>query len=147
MNNKAKNLRMYKTRFANPHGLDHINNYSCCEDVYIMCKEAMNSSIFRKIVKAPTHKGTFKFFKEGKVVCRPMFWTNTNKLLENNDVVGIKTGITSKAGGCLATAWTLDNREEAFIIVLGCKSTEARFKDTVKVMSWAKEEEDLSATT
>lgn len=30
MNNKAKNLRMMKTRFANPHGLDHINNYSTC---------------------------------------------------------------------------------------------------------------------
>jgi len=30
MNNKAKNLRMSRTRFANPHGLDHINNYSCC---------------------------------------------------------------------------------------------------------------------
>ena len=41
MNAKAKGLRMYKTRFANPHGLDHINNYSCCEDVYLMCKEAM----------------------------------------------------------------------------------------------------------
>jgi len=38
MNNKAKNLRMLKTRFANPHGLDHINNYSTCEDVYLMCK-------------------------------------------------------------------------------------------------------------
>ena len=49
MNNKAKGLRMYKTRFANPHGLDHINNYSCCEDVYIMCRDAMNSNIFRKM--------------------------------------------------------------------------------------------------
>ena len=81
MNNKTKNLRMYKTRFANPHGLDHINNYSCCEDVYLMCKEAMKSPIFRKIVKATSHKGTFKFFKDGKVICRPIIWANTNKLL------------------------------------------------------------------
>ncbi len=108
MNNKGKDLRMYKTRFANPHGLDHINNYSCCEDVYLMCKEAMNHAVFRKVVRAGTHKGTFKFFKDGKVVCKPIFWSNTNKLLEKSDVVGIKTGITNKAGGCLATAFMVD---------------------------------------
>jgi len=71
----------------------------------------MTNGVFRKIVKAPTHKEIFKFFKDGKVVCRPMFWSNTNKLLERSEVVGIKTGITSKAGGCLATTWTLDNKE------------------------------------
>jgi len=38
MNEKAKILKMNKTRFANPHGLDHINNYSCCEDILLMCK-------------------------------------------------------------------------------------------------------------
>ena len=81
MNNKAKNLKMFKTRFANPHGLDHINNYSSCEDVYLMCKEAMSNSIIRKIVKSPTHKGIFKMFKDGKVRCNPIFWNNTNKLL------------------------------------------------------------------
>jgi len=41
----------------------------------------MKNLIFRKIVKATSHKGTFKFFKDGKVVCRPIIWSNTNKLL------------------------------------------------------------------
>lgn len=81
MNSKCRALRMLKTRFANPHGLDHINNYSTCEDVYLMCKEAVKNEIFQKIVKTVTHKGYFKFFKEGKVVVKPIFWTNTNKLL------------------------------------------------------------------
>ena len=83
----------------------------------------MTNPTIRKIVKAQTHKGTFKFFKEGKVVCRPAIWNNTNKLLDKPDVIGIKTGITSKAGGCLATSFMLDNRNEAFIVVLGCSST------------------------
>lgn len=72
---------MNRTRFANPHGLDHMNNYSCCEDVYLMCKEAMSNEIFRNIVKTVSHKGVFKYFNDGKVVTRPIFWTNTNKLL------------------------------------------------------------------
>lgn len=54
---------MFKTKFANPHGLDHVNNYSCCEDVYLMCVEAMKIELFRKIVKTVTHKAIFKFFK------------------------------------------------------------------------------------
>ncbi len=38
MNEKAKALKMNRTRFANPHGLDHMHNYSCCEDIVLMCK-------------------------------------------------------------------------------------------------------------
>ena len=33
------------------------------------------------VVKAISHKGTFKFFQDRKVVCRPIIWSNTNKLL------------------------------------------------------------------
>ena len=136
MNNKAKNLRMMKTRFANPHGLDHINNYSTCQDVYLMCKQAMKFDLFRKISKTVTYKGSFKFLREGKVIIKPIFWTNTNKLLEKSNIIGVKTGITGKAGGCLATAFKID-KEEGYIIVLGSNSTDNRFKDTMRIMSWA----------
>jgi D-alanyl-D-alanine carboxypeptidase len=138
MNGKAKSLAMLRTRFANPHGLDHVNNYSCCEDVYAMCSEAMRNEVFRKITRTVTHKGFFKFFKEGKVVSKAIFWTNTNKLLEKREVIGIKTGITGRAGGCLATAFTIDEKE-GFIVVLGSNSTEGRFRDTLKIMSWIQE--------
>ena len=30
MNEKARSLKMTKTKFGNPHGLDHANNYSTC---------------------------------------------------------------------------------------------------------------------
>ena len=41
MNDKSTKLKMHKTRFSNPHGLDMINNYSCCEDVLIMSQEGL----------------------------------------------------------------------------------------------------------
>lgn len=131
---------MSKTRFANPHGLDHINNYSTCEDVYAMCTEAMKREIFRKIAKTASHKGFFKFFRDGKVVAKPILWTNTNKLLEKDHVIGIKTGNTARAGGCLATAFMVDSQSEGFIVVLGSNSIEGRFKDTLKILNWLKEE-------
>ena len=43
MNEKSTKLKMFKTRFGNPHGLDHLNNYSCCDDVLLMSKEAMKN--------------------------------------------------------------------------------------------------------
>lgn len=132
---------MFKTRFANPHGLDMLNNYSCCDDVLIMAREAMKDTNFRKIVKTQTYKGTFKFFREGKVVCKPAYWTNTNKLLTKPNIIGLKTGVTSKAGGCLSTTFMTKKNEEAMVIVLGCASTEDRFRDTMKIINWAEEEE------
>lgn len=63
MNNKCKQLKMFRTRFGNPHGLDNVNNYSCCDDVLTMCLQAVKNSYFRKIVATSTYKGTYKFFK------------------------------------------------------------------------------------
>lgn len=100
----------------------------------------MKNAEFRKIVLAKTYKGTFKFFKEGKVVCRPVYWTNTNKLLQNSNVVGVKTGQTVKAGGCLSTFFISNSGNEGVIIVLGCASSEDRFRDTLKILQWAEEE-------
>lgn len=96
----------------------------------------MKFDLFRKISKTVTYKGSFKFLREGKVIIKPIFWTNTNKLLEKSNIIGVKTGITGKAGGCLATAFKID-KEEGYIIVLGSNSTDNRFKDTMRIMRWA----------
>lgn len=62
------------------------------------------------IVKTNKHRGTFKTFKDKKINCKYIVWTNTNKLLDRNrNVFGIKTGITPKAGGCLATFFKYDS--------------------------------------
>lgn len=59
-------------------------------------------------------------------------------------MIGIKTGVTNRAGGCLATAFVVDEKTEGFIIVLGSTSTEHRFRDTLKIMAWIKDEAALS---
>ena len=65
----------------------------------------------------------YKIFKDGKVISKPIYWKNTNKLLDKKSICGMKTGITNKAGGCLATVMQIDVQTEAFIIVLGSNST------------------------
>lgn len=83
----------------------------------------MNIEIVGKIVGTFKYKGTMKMFKDKKMSCKPILWTNTNKLLQtNSNIVGIKTGITPKAGGCLATQFKIDDQNYGFIVVLGCNS-------------------------
>ena len=85
-----------------------------------------------------SYKGTFKYFKDRKVICKPVQWTNTNKLLSQENVTGLKTGITNKAGGCLATTFLTKDDQEEIVIVLGCSSVEDRFSDTLKIMERAR---------
>lgn len=102
-----------------------------------MIVEALKDEVFRKVVRTITYKAVLKYFRDGKVFCRPIFWTNTNRLLEKSEIYGIKTGITNKAGGCLATLLLMNHLNEALIIVLGSNSAESRFKDTLKIINWA----------
>ena len=90
------------THFANPHGMDSPpSNYSTCSDILKMCQYAMNMPVFRTVVRAPTHRGVFKFHEKGALSRQPITWHNTNKLLGVSGIIGIKTGLTTKAGGCL----------------------------------------------
>ena len=60
-------------------------------------------------------------------------WTNTNSLLREG-YSGIKTGITTSAGGCLASTTSIQKDkyswQDVLVVVLGCESTELRFVDT-----------------
>ena len=88
----------------------------------------------RKVVSTQVYKAKLKFHINGKVIVKPSFWKNTNKLLGTSEIIGIKTGITSKAGGCLTTCMK-DKNGEKIVIVLGCASTEHRFSDTQAILS------------
>jgi D-alanyl-D-alanine carboxypeptidase len=49
--------------------------------------------------------------------------------------MGIKTGFTSTAGGCLASYVKIQGRE-FIIVVLKCKKVNSRFKDTEILKRW-----------
>lgn len=47
MNNKAQQLNMSKTKYANSHGLVNPENKSCAYDLAILCEHAMSITKFR----------------------------------------------------------------------------------------------------
>jgi D-alanyl-D-alanine carboxypeptidase (penicillin-binding protein 5/6) len=62
-------------------------------------------------------------------------WDNTNRLLEIEGYLGMKTGTTNAAGACLVSLGKRDGMS-LIVVVLGSSSTEARYVDTRNLFRW-----------
>ncbi len=100
MNQLAKALGMTQTRFANPHGLERpgAKAFSTAADVarlsiYAMRRNAFNFIVRQKdrqvIVTGPAGKRGFRV-------------KNTNELVGEPGILGVKTGTTAAAGPCVS---------------------------------------------
>lgn len=101
MNALARKLGMKNTRFLNPHGIEGGEKalpYSTAADMARLARYAMASSAFRFYVSQPTRQIS---------IIRPdgtsqnYLLKNTNELLGINEVDGVKTGKTRRAGECV----------------------------------------------
>ena len=92
MNEKAAELGMTHTSFANPNGLDAEGHYSTAYDMARLAACAMENETFRRIVSTVSVEIGGRTF------------TNHNKLLYRIDgCVGLKTGYTRAAGRTLVS--------------------------------------------
>lgn len=99
MNDKAHNLGLSGTHFANPNGLDAPGHYATARDLAVLAAYAMENPIFYQTVST-------KSMKIGQ-----RYLTNHNKLLwrvEGAD--GVKTGYTRAAGRILVSSATRNGR-------------------------------------
>jgi D-alanyl-D-alanine carboxypeptidase len=100
MNVLAKSLRMDRTRFLNPHGIDNIERavpYSTASDLARLTRYAVNTAAFRFYVSQKERQISFNRGTQKK----GYMLRNTNELLGTNGVDGVKTGRTARAGDCL----------------------------------------------
>jgi serine-type D-Ala-D-Ala carboxypeptidase (penicillin-binding protein 5/6) len=100
MNALAKQLKMERTRFVNPHGIDtnvRPMPYSTAEDMARLTRYAMNKASFRFYVSQKERQ--ISFDRGGQRLNYVL--RNTNELLGKNGIDGVKTGRTSRAGDCL----------------------------------------------
>jgi len=100
MNALAKQLKMERTRFVNPHGIDWKVKplpFSTAEDMARLTRYAMNKPSFRFYVSQKQRQISFN--RQGQ----PLNYVlrNTNELLGQNGIDGVKTGTSSRAGQCL----------------------------------------------
>lgn len=100
MNQKAAEIGMRDTHFANPHGLDDAeNHYSTAYDMALLMQYAMRNKEFRKIAGTKVYRAPNPGEEWDRV------WRNKNKLLTNlyEYCTGGKTGYTKRAKRTLVT--------------------------------------------
>jgi D-alanyl-D-alanine carboxypeptidase (penicillin-binding protein 5/6) len=100
MNALAKQLKMERTRFVNPHGIDYKVRpmpFSTAQDMARLTRYAMDKPSFRFYVSQKERQISFdRAGHRFNYVLR-----NTNELLGKNGIDGVKTGRTARAGDCL----------------------------------------------
>ncbi len=130
VNLRAQALGLEGTHFENPDGIDGEDHYTCITDLVQMAALAMENATIRKYVAMPKDTVTYE---SGESIT----WQNTNSLLHKDsafycpDAVGLKTGTTDKAGNCLISAFEQPGGGYLIIGVLGGKSYDGRYKDTL----------------
>jgi serine-type D-Ala-D-Ala carboxypeptidase (penicillin-binding protein 5/6) len=100
MNALAKQLKMERTRFVNPHGIDYKVKplpYSTAEDMARLTRYAMNKASFRFYVSQKERQISFN--RAGHQL--NYLLRNTNELLGKMGIDGVKTGTSARSGQCL----------------------------------------------
>lgn len=129
MNDKAKELGLKDTHFANCNGLPAENHYSSAHDIAVISRELLKHKDITK------YTGSYQDYlrKDSK---NPFWLVNTNKLVRfYSGADGLKTGYTSEAKFCLsATATKGDLR--AVAVVLGEPNTKTRNEEVSKMFDY-----------
>ncbi len=123
MNEKARELGLTATRFANPHGLpDPLQRTSARDMATLMNRLLTDHPDSRTMLGGQT------FIYAGRVYARHIFLFQ-----DPGGVQALKTGFTREAGYNLAvSAWR--NGQQFLMIVLGAPSRQASFLDAKKLL-------------
>ena len=134
MNQRAEELGLRNTSFANPHGLDAPGHYSSARDMLNLAREAMQHEEFRDIVRS-----RIVVFPEAPDGSKRI-GTATNLLLGDYEgASGIKTGFTFQALlTFVASAERQDRR--LYAVVLGSEGSRAHLSDARRLFDYGFED-------
>jgi serine-type D-Ala-D-Ala endopeptidase (penicillin-binding protein 7) len=132
MNEKAAELGLQTTSYADPSGLDAANVSSAYDMARLIAYASSDERISEIMRKA---EYTLPLGK------RPVTIHSTNRLLTHSDiednVVGAKTGFIGQSGYCLATLLKLPSvNQQVAVVVLGARSNAGRFNEVSNLFSW-----------
>ena len=144
MNKKSTEIGCENTHFTNPSGLHDENHYTTAYDLALIAQYCMKNETFRSIVSMPSCSiaATDKYEER--------YFRNTNEMLNPKsqyyyeNVIGIKTGYTSKAQNCLIAAAKKDNTELISVVLaapgyLDANKLSGKFTDTKTLLDYGLE--------
>ncbi|WAH38459.1 D-alanyl-D-alanine carboxypeptidase family protein [Alicyclobacillus dauci] len=129
MNVEARMLGCTHTRFVTPNGLHADAHTTSARDIALILAEAVK---YPRIVEAMQTKS---HTVAGKSI------NNTNRILYNSsaaigEYIGGKTGFTSKAMYCLATA-TRQHGHVRISVVFGAPRKSLMYRETIRLLTWS----------
>jgi serine-type D-Ala-D-Ala endopeptidase (penicillin-binding protein 7) len=130
MNEKAVELGLESTTFADPSGLNPAN-VSSAYDLSRLISFASANDTLAPIMRTAAYTA--------RTSRRTINIRNTNHLVRGGevDVLGGKTGFITKAGYCLATLLRLpQSNHQVAVVVLGAGSNNGRFWETRHLFNW-----------
>ncbi len=112
MNEKAAELGMTDTHFANVTGLQDEEHYTTVKDMSILLQNALENRLFRQIfcTREYTASSTEQH-PQGLSFESSMFRLEEDWQVKGGEIRGGKTGFTDQAGLCLASLAHVDNRD------------------------------------
>ncbi len=131
MNERAAELGLNGTSFANPHGLDEPGHYTTANDLLKLTQVAMELPDFANAVRSkvvvipPDPEGNFR---RGE--------TTDLMLHSYSGSIGVKTGFTSQALLTYVGAAERDGRR-IYVVVLGSEGQRGHFADATELFDWA----------
>ena len=132
MNEKAIELGLQNTSYADPSGLD-ADNVSSAYDMARLIAYASSDERIAEIMRKPESTVTLSR--------RPLVIHSTDQLLSRADmegnVLGAKTGFIGRSGYCLATLLKMPQvNQPVAVVVLGARSNAARFAEVRNLFTW-----------
>ncbi|MFZ0626252.1 MAG: D-alanyl-D-alanine carboxypeptidase family protein [Acidimicrobiia bacterium] len=130
MNQRARELGLTHTHFANPHGLDAPGHYTSARDLVVLAREAMSHPEFADVVRAKTL--VFPPAPDGTL----RIGTSTNLLLNwYPGTIGVKTGFTNHALLTMVAAAERDGHR-VYAVVLGSEGVRGHFADVTRLFDY-----------
>jgi serine-type D-Ala-D-Ala carboxypeptidase (penicillin-binding protein 5/6) len=129
MNERAAELGLEDTSYANPIGFDDPRNYSTASDLAALARELLRRPRFARLVDMPG--------AELESGARPRTVDNRNNLVATHPfVTGVKTGYTLGAGNVLVGSAKGPGGARVISVVMGEPSEAARDAETLELLRW-----------
>lgn len=134
MNARARKMKLTRTRFLDPVGINH-GNVSTAYEVAKILRQAVLNPVLQKVMRTRNY-----FFHPIWPKRRSINYHNTNALVHRLrfPVYGGKTGFNNKAGYCFASAMRLPGVGPVLAVFLGSSSKTRRFADFYSLLDQLK---------
>ena len=154
MNAKAAELGCTNTHFTNPNGLHDDDHYTTANDLAKIAVYCMKNATFREIVKYSEYtytrgegsgkSGTVETMKNGNWLLNNttavLYAGNERRTPKYEGCIGIKTGWTPEAKGCLVAAAKRGNTTLLSVVLksgtASASGSYERFSDTILLLDW-----------